>query len=69
MTSDPVPPWSVAPDTGPFLSVAEATATLTGPGQLFEMDTVEIRGIATRVWRSAPPSLRLVLDLSLGYGD
>jgi long-chain acyl-CoA synthetase len=68
MTWDPVPP-STGADTEPPVGLAEATATLTGPGQLFEMDTVEVRGVATRVWRSAPPSLRLVLDLSLGYGD
>jgi hypothetical protein len=50
-------------------SVAETNATLTAPGQMFEMDTVSIRGIPTRVWKNAPPSLRAVLEMSRGYGD
>jgi long-chain acyl-CoA synthetase len=51
------------------VSIAEANATLTGPGQLFEMEERIIRGIPTRTWKNAPASLRAVLDLSLGYGD
>jgi long-chain acyl-CoA synthetase len=53
----------------PSVSVAEADATLTAPGQLFEMEEVDIRGIATRTWKNAPASLRTVLDLSLAHGD
>ena len=45
-------------------SVAEVRAELTAPGQLFEMDEVEIRGVPTRVWKNAPGTLRNVLDLS-----
>jgi len=57
-------------DTAPKLvSRSEATAALTAPGQLFEMEEIVIRGVPTRVWKAAPPSLRTVLDLSLGYGD
>jgi long-chain acyl-CoA synthetase len=51
------------------VSIAEANATLTEPGQLFEMEERIIRGIPTRTWKNAPGSLRAVLDLSLGYGD
>jgi long-chain acyl-CoA synthetase len=51
------------------VSVAEANATLTAPGQLFEMEELDIRGVATRTWKNAPPSLRAVLDLSLAHGD
>jgi acyl-CoA synthetase (AMP-forming)/AMP-acid ligase II len=50
-------------------SVAEVRAELTAPGQLFEMDEVPIRGMPTRVWKNAPPTLRSVLDLSAAYGD
>src|SRR5580692_1271449 len=57
------------PAPKPIMSVAEAAATLTAPGQLFEMEEVEIRGVRTRVWKAAPPSLRAVLDLSRGHGD
>ncbi len=50
-------------------TLAEATETLTAPGQMFEMDEVEIRGVATRVWKQAPPSLRSVLEISAMHGD
>lgn len=50
-------------------SRAEATATLTAPGQLFEMEELTIRGIPTRTWKSAPATLRTVLELSSLHGD
>ena len=53
----------------PSRTVADADAELTAPGQLFEMDEIVIRGVVTRVWKSAPASLRTVLDLSLGHAD
>ena len=53
----------------PPVSLAEANATLTAAGQLFEMEERIIRGVPTRTWKNAPASLRAVLDLSLGYGD
>ena len=53
----------------PPVSLAEADATLTAAGQLFEMEERTIRGVPTRTWKNAPASLRVVLDLSLGYGD
>ena len=49
-------------------SVAEVTAALTAPGQLFEMEEVAIRGIPTRTWKHAPPSLRAVLEGSRVHG-
>jgi long-chain acyl-CoA synthetase len=64
-----------APTDGPAtpraaaMSLAEATAALTAPGQLFEMEEVMIRGIPTRVWKTAPATLRTVLELSRGHGD
>ena len=51
------------------VSIAEANATLTAPGQIFEMEELTIRGVPTRTWKNAPPSLRAVLDLSLQHGD
>jgi long-chain acyl-CoA synthetase len=50
-------------------SIAEVHAELTAPGQPFEMDEVVIRGIPTRVWKHAPPTLRAVLEISRGHGD
>ncbi len=51
------------------LSVAEAVAALTAPGAPFEMEEKIIRGIRTRVWKNAPPSLRTVFAASAAYGD
>jgi long-chain acyl-CoA synthetase len=53
----------------PSMSIAEANAALTAPGQLFEMEELDIRGVPTRTWKFAPPSLRGILDMSLGHGD
>lgn len=50
-------------------TIAEVHAQLTAPGQAFEMDEVEVRGVATRVWKHAPGSLADVLTLSRGHGD
>lgn len=50
-------------------SIAEIHAKLTAPGELLEMAEVEIRGVRTRVWKNAPPSLAAVLTLSRMHGD
>jgi long-chain acyl-CoA synthetase len=50
-------------------SIEEATRAITAPGQMFEMEEVEIRGVPTRVWKNCPASLRVVLELSRGHGD
>ena len=50
-------------------SIADVNQTLTGPGALFEIVETEIRGVSTRVWKNAPPSLRAVLDRSRLHGD
>jgi steroid-24-oyl-CoA synthetase len=51
------------------MSLTEATATLTAPGQMFEVGEEVIGEIPTRFWKLAPPSLRAVLELSRGHGD
>lgn len=51
------------------LSIAEATAKLTAPGAPFEMEEAVIRGINMRVWKNAPPNLRLVFEATRNYGD
>lgn len=53
----------------PLPSIEEATQTITAPGQMFEMDEIDIRGVRTRVWKNAPANLRVVLELSRGHGD
>jgi len=50
-------------------SLAEVTTTLTAPGAPFEIEEVEIRGVATRTWKNAPPSLRSVLEGSRLHGE
>ncbi|MET0342304.1 MAG: AMP-binding protein, partial [Polyangiales bacterium] len=47
----------------PAVSIAEAHAILTAPGQRFELDEAVIRGVPTRVWKHAPATLR---DVFLG---
>ena len=53
----------------PPMSIAEANEALTASGQLFEMEELDIRGVPTRTWKNAPPSLRAIIDMSLGHGD
>ncbi|HEY5104508.1 MAG TPA: AMP-binding protein, partial [Acidimicrobiales bacterium] len=50
------------------LTHVEATAQLTAPGQMFEVDRAEVDGIEMAVWKNAPTSLRQILELSLGHG-
>ncbi|MEV3924738.1 class I adenylate-forming enzyme family protein [Actinomadura coerulea] len=53
----------------PLASIAEVRAAMTAPGQPFEMAEARIRGVRTRVWKNAPPTLRDVLELSRLHGD
>jgi long-chain acyl-CoA synthetase len=53
----------------PTPSIEEANATLTAPGQTFEVEEVDIRGVRTRAWKNCPASLRVVLEMSRGHGD
>jgi long-chain acyl-CoA synthetase len=56
-------------DDTPAMSMAEANAEMTAPGELFEMEELTIRGVPTRIWKHQPDTLRTVLDMSLGHGD
>ncbi|MFG1878295.1 class I adenylate-forming enzyme family protein [Sphaerisporangium sp. NPDC049003] len=47
----------------------QVQAQLTGPGQLFEMDEVEIRGTKLRTWKHAPTTFRALLENSRFHGD
>src|ERR1700722_4786635 len=51
------------------MSIEEANNVLTAPGQMFEIEELEIRGVPTRVWKNCPQSLKVILDMSRGYGD
>jgi acyl-CoA synthetase (AMP-forming)/AMP-acid ligase II len=50
------------------MSLVQAQALLTAPGQKFEMETVTIRGVPTRVWKHAPENLRALVQLSRTHG-
>ncbi len=53
----------------PVMSMAETERRLTAPGGKFEMETVPIGGVATRVWKNAPPSLRYLIEAARGHGE
>src|SRR5689334_18326745 len=50
------------------MSIAEAHAALTGPGAPFEIEEKVIRGVPTRVWKNAPPTLRDVFVNACTFG-
>jgi long-chain acyl-CoA synthetase len=49
------------------LSLAEATAQMTAPGQMFETERAVVNGIEMSVWKHAPTNLRQILDMSLNH--
>ena len=51
------------------MSIAQAHALLTAPGAKFEMETIGLQGVATRVWKNAPPTLRDLVSASRAHGD
>jgi long-chain acyl-CoA synthetase len=51
------------------MSIAEAHARLTAPGERFEIEVLPIRGIPTRTWKNAPPTLRHVFETSRTFRD
>ncbi|HJW42187.1 MAG TPA: class I adenylate-forming enzyme family protein [Rhizomicrobium sp.] len=57
------------PPNWPAMSIKDATAALTAPGARFEMETIPIRGIPTRVWKNCPPTNKEVFLAGRMYGD
>lgn len=57
------------PPSWPARSIEETHAILTAPGATYEMDTAVIRGVETRIWKNAPPSLRSLLELGRAWGE
>jgi len=51
------------------MSIEETHRALTAPGGLFEVEEREIRGIHTRTWKNAPPTVRSLFELSRGHGE
>ncbi len=50
------------------LTIDQANEQLTSKPGLFNFEEIDIRGVPTRVWKAAPPSLRTVLDISRAHG-
>ena len=65
LASDPIVPLD---PNWPAMSLDEVRSLLTAPGAKFEMETVDIRGVPTRVWKNAPPTLRLLAQMVRAYG-
>ena len=55
--------------TWPAMSIDAAHALLTAPGAPFEMETLAIRGIPTRTWKNAPPTLAHVFAAGRAHGE
>jgi long-chain acyl-CoA synthetase len=53
----------------PAMSVQQAYALITQPGTPGEMEEVEIRGVKTRTWKNAPPTLRDTLLFGRAHGE
>ena len=53
----------------PAMSRQQCREMLTAPGQRFEMEEVEIRGVRLRTWKNAPPSLRAIALAGRAHGD
>ncbi len=51
------------------MSYDEAVAATTGPGQVFALEEANVRGIPTRVFKNAPPTLRDFLGSARLRGD
>jgi long-chain acyl-CoA synthetase len=47
----------------------QAWDELTGPGGPFETTTIEVRGVPIKVFTAAPTDMRVLWELSAGYGD
>ncbi|HVY86258.1 MAG TPA: class I adenylate-forming enzyme family protein [Caulobacterales bacterium] len=54
--------------TFPAMSIEQAHKLLTQPGTMFEVAETDIRGVRTKIWKNAPPTLREVFALSAPFG-
>lgn len=52
-----------------FEHLHAARAQLSAPGAPFEVTTIDVRGVPTRVFAAAPPSMRSIFELSAAYAD
>jgi len=57
------------PANWPARSIKEVEALLCAPGMPFEMETVPVRGVPTRVWKNALPNLAMLAQAGRAHGD
>ena len=57
------------PAQWPVRSLREVEDLLCAPDAPFEMDTVAVRGVPTRVWKNAPASLAVLAAVGRNHGD
>ena len=62
MPADAAPAW-------PAMSIEQAHALLTAPGQTFELGETEIGGVTFKTYTKAPPSLRELFMLGMTHGE
>ncbi|CAM4044586.1 class I adenylate-forming enzyme family protein [Nocardiopsis rhodophaea] len=53
----------------PLRSMVAVTSRMLVAGSPFEMETVDVNGTPTRVWKHTPPHLRAILEGSREHGD
>ncbi|MEG3122862.1 class I adenylate-forming enzyme family protein [Sphingomonas sp. GB1N7] len=53
----------------PAVTLPQAQEMLTAAGSKFEIETIEIRGVPTRVWKHAPPNLSWLIQAARAYGS
>ena len=57
------------PEGWPAASIKDIERALCAPGARFEMETVDIRGVPTRVWKNALPALPELARHARTHGD
>lgn len=55
--------------TFPAMSIEQAHALLTSPGQIFEMEDTDVRGVTLRTYKHAPQTLRDIFMLCRQHGE
>jgi long-chain acyl-CoA synthetase len=55
--------------TAVTLSYDDAVAQITAPGERFETTELDIRGVPTVAFKTVPPTLRDLFDMTRAYGD
>jgi long-chain acyl-CoA synthetase len=51
------------------LSYQEAVAAVTGPGERYEVETIDVEGVEVRAFKHAPPTLGAIFDTARSRGD